>query len=85
MILIDRRNRVLKVAEVYRNSVNSSQLSVGDVFKEAIRKNASGIIVVHNRCSPAPTRPPARTMCGGNQGDRPASKFSEAPIPYHSY
>ncbi len=58
VLLLDRRNRVLEVAEVYRGSVNSSQVRVGEVFKEAIRKNASGIIVVHNHPSGDPTPSP---------------------------
>ena len=58
VLLLDRRNRVLEVVEVYRGSVNSSQVRVGEVFKEAIRKNASGIVVVHNHPSGDPTPSP---------------------------
>ena len=57
-LLLDRRNKVLEVVEVYRGSVNSSQVRVGEVFKEAVRKNASGIIVVHNHPSGDPTPSP---------------------------
>lgn len=58
VILLDRRNRVLEVVEVYKGSVNSSQVRVGEVFKEAIRKNASAIIVAHNHPSGDPTPSP---------------------------
>jgi DNA repair protein RadC len=58
VLLLDRRNKVLEVVEVYRGSVNSSQVRVGEVFKEAIRKNASGIVVVHNHPSGDPTPSP---------------------------
>ena len=58
VLLLDRRNKALEVVEVYRGSVNSSQVRVGKVFKEAIRKNASGIIVVHNHPSGDPTPSP---------------------------
>jgi DNA repair protein RadC len=58
VLLLDRRNRVLETTEVYRGSVNSSQIRVGEVFKEAVRKNASGIIVVHNHPSGDPTPSP---------------------------
>lgn len=54
VMLLDRRNRVLEVVEVYKGSVNSSQVRVGELFKEAIRTNASAIIVVHNHPSGAP-------------------------------
>jgi DNA repair protein RadC len=58
VLLLDRRNRVLEVVEVYRGSVNSSQVRVGEVFKEAVRKNASALIVVHNHPSGDPTPSP---------------------------
>lgn len=58
VILLDRRNQVMEVNEVYRGSVSSSQVRVGEVFKEAIRKNASALIVVHNHPSGDPTPSP---------------------------
>ena len=58
VLLLDRRNRVLEITEVYRGSVNSSQVRVGEIFKEAVRKNASGLIVVHNHPSGDPTPSP---------------------------
>lgn len=58
VLLLDRRNRVLEVVEIYRGSVNSSQVRIGEVFKEAVRKNASGLIVVHNHPSGDPTPSP---------------------------
>jgi DNA repair protein RadC len=44
--------------EVYKGSVNSSQIRVGEVFKEGIRKNASALIVIHNHPSGDPTPSP---------------------------
>lgn len=58
VILLDRRNRVLETVEVYKGSVNSSQVRVGELFKEAIRKNASAMIVIHNHPSGDPTPSP---------------------------
>ncbi len=58
VILLDRRNRVLETVEVYKGSVNSSQVRVGELFKEAIRANASAIIVAHNHPSGDPTPSP---------------------------
>jgi DNA repair protein RadC len=57
-LLLDRRNRVLEVVEIYRGSVSSSQVRIGEVFKEAVRKNASALIVVHNHPSGDPTPSP---------------------------
>lgn len=58
VILLDRRNRVLETVEVYKGSVNSSQVRVGELFKEAVRKNASALIVIHNHPSGDPTPSP---------------------------
>jgi DNA repair protein RadC len=58
VLLLDRRNRVLETVEIYRGSVNSSQVRVGEIFKEAVRKNASGVIVIHNHPSGDPTPSP---------------------------
>lgn len=57
VILLDTRNRVLGIVQVYRGSLNSSQVRVGELFKAAIRKNAAAIIVAHNHPSgdPAPS------------------------------
>lgn len=58
IVLLDRRNRVIDITELYRGSVNSSQIRVGEIFKEAVRKNASAIVVVHNHPSGDPTPSP---------------------------
>lgn len=58
VILLDRRNRVVETVEVYRGSVNSSQVRVGEIFKEAVRKNASAVVVIHNHPSGDPTPSP---------------------------
>jgi len=58
VILLDVRNRVLYIDPVYRGSVNTSQVRVGELFKAAIRRNASAIIVVHNHPSGDPTPSP---------------------------
>ena len=58
VLLLDTRNRVLHIEEVYRGSLNSSQVRVGELFKAAIRRNAAAIIVVHNHPSGDPTPSP---------------------------
>jgi len=58
VILLDTRNHVLETVEIYKGSVNSSQVHVGELFKPAIRQNASAIIVVHNHPSGDPTPSP---------------------------
>ncbi len=58
VILLDRRNRALEIVEAYKGSVSSSQIRVGEVFKDAVRINASAILVAHNHPSGDPTPSP---------------------------
>ncbi len=57
VILLNTRNRVLDIRTVYRGSLNSSHMRIGELFRDAVRRNAAAIIVVHNHPSgdPAPS------------------------------
>ena len=57
-ILLDRRNRVLEIVEIYQGSVSSSQVRVGEVFQAAISRHASALILIHNHPSGDPTPSP---------------------------
>ena len=57
-ILLDTRNQVLDIVEIYHGSVNSSQVRIGEVFRPAIRRLAPAMIVVHNHPSGDPTPSP---------------------------
>ena len=59
VLLLDTRNHVLDTVEIYRGSVNTAQVRPADVFKPAVRKNATAIIV--STTTRAATRRPART------------------------
>lgn len=58
VLLLDIRNRVLGSETVYRGSISSSQVRVGELFRAAIRRNAASIIVIHNHPSGDPTPSP---------------------------
>ncbi len=58
VILLDTRNHVLEIREVYRGSVNSAQVRIAEVFRDAVRRNATAIIVAHNHPSGDPTPSP---------------------------
>ena len=58
VILLDTRNRVRRIVTVYKGSVNSAQIRVAEVFKEAIKDQLPGIICVHNHPSGDPTPSP---------------------------
>ena len=57
VVLLNTKNHVLGVHEVYRGSVNSSLVRVSELFREAIRQNCPAFILVHNHPSgdPAPS------------------------------
>jgi len=58
VFILDTRNRVMDIVEVYHGSLNSSQIRVGELFRAAIRRNAASIIVVHNHPSGDPSPSP---------------------------
>ncbi len=60
-VLLDSHCRVLSIPTIYIGSVNSAQVRVGEVFREAIRINATAMIVVHNHPSGDPTPSPDDT------------------------
>jgi DNA repair protein RadC len=55
VVLLNSRNEVMGVPEVYKGSVNSSLVRIGELFREAIRRNCPAIIIVHNHPSGDPT------------------------------
>lgn len=58
VLLLDTRHRVLGVEKLYKGSLNSSMVRVGELFKPAIHRSAAAIIVVHNHPSGDPTPSP---------------------------
>ena len=57
-VLLDTKNVVLRVANVYAGNLNTAVVRVGEVFREAIRANCASIIVVHNHPGGDPTPSP---------------------------
>jgi DNA repair protein RadC len=58
VILLDTRNKLISIENIYRGSLNSSQVRVGELFKNAIRRNSASLIVAHNHPSGDPTPSP---------------------------
>jgi DNA repair protein RadC len=58
VMMLDTRNRVIKIELVYRGSLNSSQVRVGELFKSAIKRSTGAIIIIHNHPSGDPTPSP---------------------------
>jgi DNA repair protein RadC len=58
VLFLDTRNRVVGSEAIYKGSLNQSQVRVGEVFCEAVRRNCAAIIVAHNHPSGDPTPSP---------------------------
>jgi DNA repair protein RadC len=53
-VLLDSKNRVQAITTVYIGSLNTSLVRVGELFRDAIKRNSAALIVVHNHPSGAP-------------------------------
>jgi DNA repair protein RadC len=58
VVLLNTKNMVLRVATVYQGKVSSSLVRVGELYRDAVRLNAAGLILVHNHPSGDPTPSP---------------------------
>jgi DNA repair protein RadC len=58
VVVLNRRNKVSQLVRLYQGSVNSSQIRVGEVFRQAIVEQASAVIIAHNHPSGDPTPSP---------------------------
>ena len=54
VLLLNTRNQVLAANDVYRGSVHTAVVRIGELFREALRHNAPAIILVHNHPSGDP-------------------------------
>lgn len=58
VVLLNTRNAVLAIETVYRGNVSTALVRVGELFRDAIRQHAAGLILVHNHPSGDPTPSP---------------------------
>ncbi len=58
VMLLDTRNRVIEMKMIYQGSLNTTQVRVAELFREAIRRGAAAIIVAHNHPSGDPSPSP---------------------------
>lgn len=58
VLLLNAKNVVRRVVTVYQGNVSAALVRVGELFTEALRDSAAGIILVHNHPSGDPTPSP---------------------------
>jgi DNA repair protein RadC len=54
-VLLDTKHRILGTRTVYQGSVNQAQVRVAEVFRDAVRQQATALVAVHNHPSGDPT------------------------------
>jgi DNA repair protein RadC len=55
VVLLNSRNQVLAAPEVYKGTVNATQVRSADLFRDAVREGSPAVIIVHNHPSGDPT------------------------------
>ena len=58
VVILNTKNAVLRVVTAYQGNVSASLVRVGELFRDAVRLDAAGIILVHNHPSGDPTPSP---------------------------
>jgi DNA repair protein RadC len=77
VVLLNTKNAVLSAPTVYQGNVSTALVRVGELFRDAVRQHAAGIIVVHNHPSGDPSPSPddlhltAETVAAGRLLDVP--------------
>jgi len=55
---LNTKNQVININKLYKGSLNASMVRIGELFKDAIQRNAAAIILVHNHPSGDPMPSP---------------------------
>jgi DNA repair protein RadC len=58
IVVLNTKNVVLRVVTVYQGNVATSLVRIGELFRDAVRLNATNVIMVHNHPSGDPTPSP---------------------------
>src|SRR5215212_1288482 len=58
VVILNTKNAVLRVVTAYQGNVGASLVRVGELFRDAVRLDAAGVILVHNHPSGDPTPSP---------------------------
>jgi DNA repair protein RadC len=58
VLLLDTKGHVIGAETVYTGNVSASLVRVGELFRSAVRLNASSVIIAHNHPSGDPTPSP---------------------------
>lgn len=80
-LLLDAKNQLIRRADVHIGTANSSLVGAREVFREAVKDGAVGIIVAHNHPSGDPTPSPEDVAVTRQLRD--AGKLLDIPVLDH--
>ncbi len=58
VLLLNTKNRLIAAVTLYNGTVSACHVRVAEMFREAVRRNATSLILVHNHPSADPTPSP---------------------------
>ena len=58
VVLLNAKNVVLSTSTVYQGNVSTALVRIGELFRDAVRQHAAGVIVIHNHPSGDPSPSP---------------------------
>ncbi len=58
VLLLDARSRVKRVHTAFQGNAHSASVRIGELLREAVRENASSVVIVHNHPSGDPSPSP---------------------------
>lgn len=58
VVLLNTRNAVLATPTIYQGNVSTALVRIGELFRDAVRQHAAGIVLVHNHPSGDPSPSP---------------------------
>ena len=58
VIGLDTKNRLVFIETVYKGSINTTVVRIGEVLREAVRRNCPNLVLAHNHPSTDPTPSP---------------------------
>jgi len=48
VVVLNTKNQVISIEVVYQGNLNSTVVRIGELFKEAVRRNGASVILAHN-------------------------------------
>lgn len=81
ILLLNTRNKITHQSMIYRGTINMVNMRIGEIFKPALRYNASSIVVSHIHPSGDPT--PSPEDIAVTQAMRAAGELLDVPLLDH--